>query len=197
MNIRLASKTLTVALAILLIWIAYRYADHRIVKEESWGAFNYIVYDNPEDLYRDAELVLVAEATSTSREVVSKGEYLDGYTLTEVIPMEVLKNERNQSIQDRVTIIEPAFSVDNGITSIGKTQYYFEEYRKVIPNAKYLLFLNWDKNKNAYWVHALHQGKMNIDGRDNEELGVSEQDPTFKKLKEATLQSYLTSSSAR
>lgn len=61
------------------------------------------------------------------------------------------------------------------------------EYHKSVAGARYIFFLSWDEKKGAYWVNALHQGKMNIDGKDTVETGVANRLPAYQQLKEAVL----------
>ncbi|MBD2864129.1 hypothetical protein [Paenibacillus oceani] len=56
---------------------------------------------------------------------------------------------------------------------------------KLYDNAKYILFLNWSEQRNAYWIHALYQGKINIDGKDLRERDLYLHDDGFKKLKDS------------
>lgn len=60
-----------------------------------------------------------------------------------------------------------------------------DEYTKLVPGAKYLLFLNWSEQRNAYWIHALYQGKINLDGKDQNEKELYLHHAEFKKLKDS------------
>ncbi|OBR62977.1 hypothetical protein A7K91_09685 [Paenibacillus oryzae] len=184
----LSSFIMILVLALISIYVYY---DQTTLKEAPLGHFNHAVYDSAKDLYDDVELVVLANVTSESKAVIIEGEYLDGYSLTEVNVEHVIKNDgESLSNQDSITIIEPAFTMENKFPSVGKTQYYSEDYRKAAPGASYLLFLNWDENKEAYWVHALHQGKFNVDQSDLKEMAVQEHNEQFKALKADVIQTY-------
>ena len=181
-----------VAVLLVLSFVSYYvYLDRTIIKEEPLGAFNYAVYENANDLYDDVELVVLATVTSETKDVIIEGEYLDGYSLTKVKIIKELKNEGAPiDKKNSITIIEPAFSLENKFPNLGKTQFYSEDYRKAAPDVNYLLFLNWDEKKEAYWVHALHQGKINVDQKDSKEIAIQEHNEQFKTLKEDVIKTY-------
>jgi hypothetical protein len=133
---------------------------------------------------------VLATFTTKSKDVIIEGEYLDGYSLTDIEIIKEIKNDGQPLNGKNITIIEPTFSVENKFPDVGKTQFYSEDYRKAAPEATYLLFLNWDEKKEAYWVHSLHQGKFNVDQKDLKEKEIEDHNEQFKALKEDVIQTY-------
>jgi hypothetical protein len=83
-------------------------------------------------------------------------------------------------------LIEPIYTVDNRIVP-GKTLIVAEDYSPILESGKYLFFLNWSEEKQAYSIHALYQGKINIDNTDIQEDKVAIRNPSFRKLKESVI----------
>lgn len=141
------------------------------------------IYDSVDDLMKDVSLVVEVTVTSHSKQIDLNNEYHDSYTLTDVRIDKIIKDAGSKTATGQhVTVIEPVFIVDNGVIP-GKTLMSMDEYTKLVPGAKYLLFLNWSEQRNAYWIHALYQGKINLDGKDQNEKELYLHHAEFKKLK--------------
>jgi hypothetical protein len=176
-------------MSVILVF-AYFIADQR-VEEQQAGHFNVILYDNVEMIQKDSELVIEAIITTNSKEIINKtGEFLEGFTFTDVKIDKVIKDESKQNNGTIVTVIEPVFTIDNGIVP-GKTQMVMDDYRKMVPEAKYILFLNWSEEKHAYWIHALHQGKVNIDGKDAKEQLLASNNVMYQKLRNSVIDKHV------
>jgi hypothetical protein len=182
--------TFSIVVVMLVCASIYIYFDRTTIKEAPLGHFNHAIYDNAKDLSDDVELVVLATVTTKSKDVIIEGEYLDGYSLTDIEIIKEIKNDGQPLNGKNITIIEPTFSVENKFPDLGKTQFYSEDYRKAAPEATYLLFLNWDEKKEAYWVHSLHQGKFNVDQKDLKEKEIEDHNEQFKALKEDVIQTY-------
>jgi hypothetical protein len=176
---------IVVSLSLVLAIVGYQIADRRIVAEVKSSEANVKLYDNVNDLMKDTSLVVEATITSNSKQIDLINEYNDSYTLTEVVIDKIIKDDKKSPVTaNNATVIEPVSIVDNGVIP-GKTMLTMDEYTKLVPGAKYILFLNWSEQRNAYWIHALYQGKINIDGKDLRERDLYLHDDGFKKLKDS------------
>ncbi|WP_281886796.1 hypothetical protein [Paenibacillus sp. YYML68] len=175
-----------VASLALIGGLSYHYADQKIVAEAWYGEYNHAIYDNVDDLYKDSTLVVSVTATSNTKELSEQNfEYTDRYSVTEVNIDKVIKDQNNAvANSSSIPIIERAFTVDNGIVP-GKTKLVADGYTTLVPGNKYILFLNWSEKRNAYWIHAVSQGKISIDGKDIKENKFASKDETFQKLKDS------------
>jgi hypothetical protein len=177
-----------VTFTLLLALVAYQIADRRIVAEAIPSDANLIIYDHADDIMKDASLVVEATATSHSKQVDLNHEYHDSYTLTEVTVDKVIKDAKSEAATGKpFTVIEPIFIVDNGVAP-GKTVMSMGEYTKLVPGAKYILFLNGSDQQNAYWIHASYQGKINPDGKDQRKKDLYLRHANFKKLKDSVME---------
>jgi len=180
---------IVVSLSLVLAIVGYQIADRRIVAEVKSSEANVKLYDNVNDLMKDTSLVVEATITSNSKQIDLINEYNGSYTLTEVVIDKIIKDDKKSPVTaNNATVIEPVSIVDNGVIP-GKTMLTMDEYTKLVPGAKYILFLNWSEQRNAYWIHALYQGKINIDGKDLRERDLYLHDDGFKKLKDSAFSS--------
>lgn len=145
------------------------------------------IYENVDDLKKDTQLVFEGSPTKNLKEFKGKDKdgFEDGYSIREIKVTKVFKDETGKNIDNNKTInlIEPIYTVDNGIVP-GKTLIVAEDYSPILESGKYLFFLNWSEEKQAYWIHALYQGKINIDNTYIQEDKVALRNPSFRKLKE-------------
>ncbi|WP_127585538.1 hypothetical protein [Paenibacillus koleovorans] len=184
------SIVISSVLALSIIGTGYYFADQRIVKEEIGALYNHAVYEDADQLAKDVSLIIEATPTSINKETVKTGDYTDSYTVTEVKVNKVFKNTTGKEQNPKtVPVIERFFTVDNGLVP-GKTKILADEYSPLLSGQKYVLFLNWSEENQAYWIHALNQGKINIDGSDLGEKSLAEQDDRFMKLKDSALKKF-------
>ncbi|MEI7028430.1 hypothetical protein [Paenibacillus sp. y28] len=185
-------KSLFVITLITLTLVAvYLVADHYYVKEVEASHADYKVYNSVEELAQDVPLIVEVTATPNTKEFKNENsEYLEGYALTEVIINKVHKDDYHKiKTEDRLPVIERFFTMENGVLP-GKTRYLVENYTGLQAKSKYLLFLTWSEERQGYWIQAVHQGKINIDGQDKKEQAVESHEPRFQELKKSVVQKF-------
>jgi hypothetical protein len=152
---------------------------------------DYAVYDDIDSLSRSVDLVVIAE---TGKDKVNKvfGEGIDasGYTLRNIKILKVLINNTNDDFtnKDSIEISEPYYIVDRGVLP-GKDKVLMENYTELQDNSKYVMYLKWYKGSDSYAIHALAQGKYNIDGSDIDE-DKKIKNSHVELLKESVLKKY-------
>lgn len=154
-----------VMVAVLVLLVVYFVADmlieHRI---EVTG--DHAVYEKLEDLEQDSTLIISATVIGNQKNVIySDGAPELGYTKTEVMVQHVYKGDSTK--QGTVySVAEPYYSVNRSIEP-GRDVIYYEGYTPLINGSRYILFINDSSGIN--WIHALYQGKYNIDNTDMQE----------------------------
>ncbi|MVP00557.1 hypothetical protein [Paenibacillus lutrae] len=181
---------ITCVLTLGIMGSGYYIADQRVIGEETGAVYNHEVYEDVDKLISDVSLVVEVIPTSTNKEIVKEKEYVDSYTLTDVKVNKVLKNSTDKAeVPQILPVIERFFTVDNGIKP-GRTKIIADEYTPLIPGNRYILFLNWSEEKQAYWIHALNQGKINMDGHDEKEKNEAARNERFKNLQESAFSKF-------
>ena len=179
---------LIITVAVLLT--VYMVADTRIRTNPMTA--NHMIYENLEQLDHAVELIVIAKATGKRENIVHGKDIMDsnGYTMTEISIKRILKNEINEKISpgDKMKISEPYYILDKGVIP-GKVKNIYSEYSEILDDALYILYLKWYKGSHSYSVHALNQGKYNIDGKDLYENKTIEQSNT-KRIKVEVLEEY-------
>lgn len=163
------SKMVVFLVVLLLFSFGYVIADHRIQTIVQTG--NYMIHETEQALFDASELVVVARPTGRSRTVLEgDGPDRNGYTLTEINVLAVLKSSARASIRphDNIHITEPYYIFDTGLTP-GKQKVTVEDYTELRAGASYVLYLVWDPRSNTFGVYTGPQGKFNLDGTDREE----------------------------
>lgn len=166
--------------------------------EESPISANYMVYNDIEELENAVDLVVKVKSTGNSKNIEPeapkendlKAPNSFGYTVTDVEVLEVIKNKQNNpiSINSTLQIVEPTFISEY---ESRKIRHSWEDYTSLENSKKYLLFLVWSDEKDAYEIHGLHQGKMNIDGKDTKEQEKENHNENYKALKEQAIKKYM------
>ncbi|MCR8644876.1 hypothetical protein NV379_19670 [Paenibacillus sp. N1-5-1-14] len=179
-------------LSLGILGASYFIADQRIVDEKIGIFYDHAVYDDADKLSDEVSLIVSVTPTTDNKEVFEGGEYNDSYTITNVTVDKIYKNSNdNTNSLENLAVIERFFTVDNGLNP-GRTKILGEGYTPLIPGKKYILFLNWSNERQAYWIHAVNQGKINIDGQDTREISLESHDDRFKILRESVLKKYTT-----
>lgn len=192
-KIILGSLITTTSICMLLI--AFLYADNKISVVDTGDRAWVIPYSNVEELEKDVDLIIEGVVTSNTHPRIIDGsqvfpEFNYKTMQTDVKVQSVLKSNGKVEHGQTIKILEPTFIVDNGLFTPGKTEYSGTDYRKALSGKQYLLFLVWNEQLQAYWVHASHQGKFNLDGSDQREQEIANTNQDYKNLKNSVLSKY-------
>lgn len=193
MKIKSIAWTAGILAVCLGAYLSYDALDNRITGRSISTQYDVATYENVDDLAKDTTLIVEATATGDTKEINYKGagDLPDGYTLHGVKITKIIKDTtgKGEKIGNTIQLVEPIRTMDNGLMQ-GKTLLLAEDYTPVKENAKYIFFLNWSDTRNAYWIHALYHGKINIDGKDTEEQNMVTHHAGFKKLVESVKKKY-------
>lgn len=186
----LKRKVLLISALLFLLLSAFVYLWADTMVETVRAHANHAVYEHLDSLNEAVDLIVLAKSTG-DRENVVKGEGMSihGYTMTEIEVQEILKNDSNTPIKsgDRIKISEPYYIVEKGITP-GKYKKTFNDYTEIQDDSWYILYLKWWEGSHSFAVHALSQGKYNVDGHDT--LEAKTIDSHVQRLKDEVLQKY-------
>jgi len=177
---RKKSLKIYVALSIFLLAVAgYFITDYFLVKQISSDA-EHVLFENAEEAINAADIVIEVRATNESQGIVEDMDgFFSGHTLTEVEVLNVLVNKSGDEIDSRLTVAEPYIKTERGL---GTEFYTYEDYTPMKNQMKYILLLKWGEGINEYWVQSLEQGKINIDGKDEEERAKYANNSQYVKL---------------
>ena len=170
-KIILAVSSLAILLALLFV------ADRNIVRTGSSASGDREIYTEAQALANQVDLVVLATATGKSENITYREHgYPEGYTLSEIHIHEVLENENKIELPATLTIVEPTYLFRNGI-ELGLTRFTWGRYTPLVEGAKYILFLSWNERRGVYAIYSSDQGKVNVDGKDTNEMqAISEVD---------------------
>jgi len=179
-GMRKKSLKIYVALSIFLLAVAgYFITDYFLVKQISSDA-EHVLFENAEEAINAADIVIEVRATNESQGIVEDMDgFFSGHTLTEVEVLNVLVNKSGDEIDSRLTVAEPYIKTERGL---GTEFYTYEDYTPMKNQMKYILLLKWGEGINEYWVQSLEQGKINIDGKDEEERAKYANNSQYVKL---------------
>lgn len=187
-------KKISVGLVVTLLFTLgiYVYAEKPIEKEGIISA-DHLIFEDYKDALKYSDLVLEVTATDNSVNVIEDNpDFETGHTLTKVVVNRVIEQkperEDNYSLEEGSTIdvMEPTYTITNGAEP-GVIRLNYEDYTRIEADSKYILFLVWDENREAYWINSLEQGKFNIDNSDKRERSVAGVSEQYEKLKEDVL----------
>ncbi|MEF2244211.1 hypothetical protein [Paenibacillus sp. IITD108] len=180
-------KTAVLIIGLIIAGI-YIYADNTVEKAATISA-DHIIFETYDDALKYSDIVLEVTATENFKNIINKNSgYSTGYTASEVEINKVFENRHKEQggillkEGEIIKILEPTYTVSNGIAP-GVTRFNYEDYIKMEPQRKYVLFLKWDDKRKAYWVNSLEQGKFNVDNTDKRELLMSSGNTQYEKLK--------------
>lgn len=178
---------------LIILGVGYYFADQRIVGKGIYASFDHAVYESVYEISNKSDLIVEVTATNNTKEkvaMIANNQIQDRYSVTQVKVDKIIKDPSNTIlVNDSLPIIELFFTVDQGIKP-GKEKLFGEEYTALVPGSKYVLFLNWSEKRNAYWIDAVNQGKINIDGTDKAEEELANQNESFKKLKDSVIKKH-------
>ncbi|MGZ0052403.1 hypothetical protein [Brevibacillus gelatini] len=142
----------------------YVYLDNQVEVRNSHASVT--VYESVKDLEKDADLIIIGEATNKTENYIryhENGEIDDYSTKRMVKVQKIFKNNLDEklAVGDEVEVWEPSIIIKDGV--IGKQQRTIEGYRLMQNEKKYVLFLK----KNTYFNNlaplGVIQGKFPLD----------------------------------
>ncbi|WP_426449621.1 hypothetical protein ACP26L_31870 [Paenibacillus sp. S-38] len=159
--------------------------DNKVTGKEHNVSYDMITYDDIDQLSKDTSLIVEVNVTKNiiEKQITTAGNYQETYMQREVKINKVYKNEANKTLNKVINIIEPFHYVDNGVIP-GKTLVSAEKYEPLKENSKYVLFLNWSEERQAYWIHSVYYGKVNLDDTDEFQKTLYANDEKYKKVVE-------------
>lgn len=186
-------KTKSISFLVIVVLIGtYLIIDLTYVKSEKISA-DHLIFENYKEAIEASDAVVEVTASADSKNVLNKRpEYTTGYTETTVKINRVFEN-KNDNVgaelleNTNITVLEPTYTISNGIMP-GATQFNYEGYTKLVDKATYVLFLKWDKIRESYWIHALEQGKFNVDDKDKFEKALVNESSQYEILKQDVLE---------
>lgn len=180
-----------------VIW--YGVNSDKITVVESGSRAWIISYDKVEDLEKAPDIDLIIKGTVTSK---TQPRLIVGNTpsnpplqywamVTSVQIDEILRADHRIADQITVDILEPTYIKNNdSLFQPGKTEFPLNNYLKALPGRSYIFYLSWNEKQQAYWVHGDHQGKFNIDDKDERELSFELGNHSYQSLKQSVLEKY-------
>lgn len=175
--------TFSILTGLLLACIVFFVIDKNFITETSHHDLGYVKYDNLEDLEKDVDLIIIGQKKGESSvKTTQQDEFSDSWVYTDIKINKVIKNESGKELKtgDLINVREPFQIVDK---AIGKEKIFYADYTEIQPNSKYILMLNWNEKENNFDVHALEQGKYNIDEKDGKEKNKYNENKGYGKLK--------------
>ena len=162
-------KILTISVLLICILVAlniYYFSKNNNQLEVIQGTFNYISFDNADDLEKNAQLIVIAstsfklEDRKPVKNFMPNGTMSSFYTLTDIKVKKILKQPENFKLNSEkdMTILEPAVLIDD---ESGKRLLTGESYAPLIENDEYLLFLHAN-DKGTYCIINKYRGKFNL-----------------------------------
>jgi hypothetical protein len=180
--------------AILIAFIAtYFILDQKLVTYIAKGTADHIVFKDVSEIEKVSpiivEVVATAESKTYYRPTSNPGVIRIPDTKTKVQVTKIHKNDGRVTLGSLIEVVERIHIEDKGIIP-GKIIYNIENTTKMIPGVKYLLFLEWMDAHQAYGIYGLHQGKINLDGKDQHEIEMQNVNSTFGGFKQSVLKKY-------
>ncbi|MEK5645942.1 hypothetical protein BK138_34510 [Paenibacillus rhizosphaerae] len=158
---------------------AIKGAVSSVTKEEKISA-DHLIFKNYSDALSSSQVVAEVTATDNSKNViVEENGYSTGHTVTAVQVNQVFENS-GKELGQTINILEPTYTSE-GVS--GTTRFNYEDYKKMEPGSRYVVFLVWDEKKQGYWINALEQGKFNIDNKDKAEMSLLAENSQYQELK--------------
>lgn len=173
--------------AVGLIIGIYIIADQHIVETKNLHGGMMTFYDNYEERLKGSDLVVIAELAEDPKNVLTPyGDgypdgYPDGHHVSKINVFHTIKNEEDFN-QKELVIREPYYILDKGI-SPGKDEIFYGDYTKMGKENKYLLFLSWDEEWGQYGIASAHEGKFNLDGKDEVEQKTIQENVKLQNLR--------------
>lgn len=172
-------------LIFVLTVVAYIIADRNIVETKNLHGGMMMSYDNYEERLEGSDLVVIAKLAADPENVLTPyGDgYPDGHHLSKIKISDVIKGDENFA-ETEIEIREPYFTIDKGIAP-GKDEIYYGDYTKMEQGNEYLLFLSWVEEWGQHGIASAHEGKFNLDGKDQAEQKVIQQNDKLRNLQMA------------
>lgn len=182
--------TMPLLLTVVIATSGYVYADRTTVTTVSCSLANVIQYKCVDGLEVDSSLLVKVKVGNTASKQVGDGTGGDAYTLTDVQIIQLIK-DMGGLVKDgqTVTVIEPMYQIEDGLKP-GKTYCAIDLYTALVHGAEYLLSLHWHDKKQAYEIHALHFGKINLDNRDREEIKLTKTRDDYSIFRKSVIGKY-------
>ncbi|GGO09371.1 hypothetical protein [Saccharibacillus kuerlensis] len=146
------------------------------------------IFENYEEALAASDVVAEVTATERSQNFVENLDgYPSGHTRTEVELNQVFTTKNGEQLSGKLSILEPTYTAEVQGELI---QFSYEDYIKMVPGEKYVVFLVWREKDQGYWINALEQGKFSLNNPNTHESSITSDisnDPEssqYKKLKD-------------
>lgn len=155
------------------------------IREETISA-DHAIFENYEDALSLSQVVAEVVATDNSENVITDDNgFTTGHTRTEVQVNKVFENKSGNEIGQSINVLEPTYTAEG---EEGITRFNYEEYTKMEPGSKYVVFLVWNEQKQGYWISSLEQGKFSLDNSDKAEMALLSENSQYEILKNDVIQ---------
>ncbi|MEK5061808.1 hypothetical protein BK126_28305 [Paenibacillus sp. FSL H7-0326] len=155
------------------------------IKEETISA-DHAIFENYQDALSLSQVVAEVVATDNSENVITdENGFTTGHTRTEVQVNKVFENKSGNEIGESINVLEPTYIAEG---EEGPTRFNYEEYTKMEPGLKYVVFLVWNEKKQGYWISSLEQGKFSLDNSDKAEMSLLAENSQYEVLKNDVIQ---------
>ena len=155
------------------------------IKEETISA-DHAIFENYQDALSLSQVVAEVVATDNSENVITdENGFTTGHTRTEVQVNKVFENKSGTEIGQSINVLEPTYIAEG---EEGPTRFNYEEYTKMEPGLKYVVFLVWNEKKQGYWISSLEQGKFSLDNSDKAEMSLLAENSQYEVLKNDVIQ---------